>query len=331
MDRLKVAVLGATGIVGKELVRMLENHPYFELSALYASRNSAGIPIEIGEDGLSMDVKHADAEEISRQHFDYIFSAVSEQSATMLERELREMGNRIVTNASGNRMQPDVPIVVPEINFKEISKLKEGFILANGNCSTIGLVLGLAPVAEFGIKSVDVTTLQAVSGAGYPGTPSLDILSNVIPYIQNEEGKIVAETHKILDSQIKPRFRLTATCTRVPVINGHLESVTLELNAVPEPDEILDAFRLFRNNDLPKGLPSLPVRPIVVHAREDRPQPRLDCGKPDILDGMQVSIGRVRVTGNILQFVLVVDNLIRGAAGSTLLNAELAAKLGGYL
>ena len=164
MDRLKVAILGATGIVGKELIRMLEKHPYFELDGLYASRNSAGNSLQIGKDGLSMEIQEADAQEISRQHYDYVFSAVSEQSATSLERELRDMGNRIVTNASGNRMLPDVPIVVPEINFKEISKLDKGYILANGNCSTIGLVLGLAPVAEFGIKGVNVTTLQAVSG-----------------------------------------------------------------------------------------------------------------------------------------------------------------------
>jgi aspartate-semialdehyde dehydrogenase len=331
MDRLKVAILGATGTVGKELIRMIENHPYFELSALYASKNSAGSSMEIGKDGISMEVRHADAKEISKQHFDFIFSAVSEQSAAILERELREMGSRIITNASGNRMLPDVPIVVPEINFKEISKLDKGYILANGNCSTIGLVLGLAPVGEIGIKSVNVTTLQAVSGAGYPGTPSLDILSNVIPYIQNEEEKIVAETHKILASQRMSRFRLTATCTRVPVLNGHLESVTVELNSCVGIDEILDSYRLFKNNDLPSGLPTLPVQPIILHEGKDRPQPRLDSGKPGKLDGMQVSIGRVRLNDDVLQFVLVVDNLIRGAAGSTLLNAEVAATLGGYL
>jgi aspartate-semialdehyde dehydrogenase len=331
MDRLKVAILGATGIVGRELIRMLENHPYFELDALYASQNSAGSFLQIGEDGLTMKVQQAEAEMISKNHYDYVFSAISEQSATILERELRDKGNRIVTNASGNRMLTDVPIVVPEINFTEISKLDKGYILANGNCSTIGLVLGLAPVAEFGIKSVDVTTLQAVSGAGYPGTPSLDILSNVIPFIQGEEEKIVAETHKILDPRGGTKFRLTATCTRVPVINGHLESVTVECDSGLVRDEILDSFRLFRNKDLPSGLPTLPDQPLVLQDGKDRPQPRLDSGKPGKLDGMRVSIGRVRVLDNILQFVLVVDNLIRGAAGSTLLNAEVAATIGGYL
>ncbi len=331
MDRLKVAILGATGIVGKELIRILEKHPYFALDALYASRHSAGNSMQIDKDGLSMEIREADAEEINRQHYDYIFSAVSEQSATTLERELRGMGNRIVTNASGNRMLPDVPIVVPEINFKEISNLNKGYILANGNCSTIGLVLGLAPVAEFSIKSVDVTTLQAVSGAGYPGIPSLDILSNVVPFIQGEEEKIIAETHKILDSRSRTKFRLSATCTRVPVVNGHLESVTVEFDSIVAFDEILDSFRLFKNKDLPSGLPTLPERPIILQDAKDRPQPRLDSGKPGKMDGMQVSIGRIRVTGNILQFVLVVDNLVRGAAGSTLLNAEVAATLGGQI
>lgn len=331
MDRLKVAVLGATGIVGKELIRLLDDHPFFEIEAVYASQNSIGTVMPVSSKGHKMEVQHAETDEISRHHFDFIFSAVSEQSATLLERELMKNGNRIITNASGNRMLPDVPILVPEINFKEVSKLHNSYIIANGNCSTIGLVLALAPLAKFIIKSVNVTTLQAVSGAGYPGTPSMDILSNVIPYIPGEEEKLVAETHKILDPYNKHNFQLTATCTRVPVINGHMESVAVNLGSEVSLNDIVDSFSAFSNPDLPRDLPTLPDKPIIFHEEVDRPQPRLDSINQGKLPGMQVSVGRARISDHVLQFVLVVDNLIRGAAGSTLLNAEVAARMGGYI
>ncbi|MCL4452116.1 MAG: aspartate-semialdehyde dehydrogenase [Candidatus Thermoplasmatota archaeon] len=331
MDRLKVAVVGATGLVGRELIRLLDDHPFFDLEAIYASQSSIGTIIPVSKKGHKLEVKHAEAEEISRRHFDFVFSAVSEQSAALLERELMQNGNRIITNASGNRMLPDVPIVVPEINFNEIAKLHHNYIIANGNCSTIGLVLALAPLVKFGIRSVNVTTLQAVSGAGYAGTPSMDILSNVIPYIPGEEEKMVAETHKILDPYNKRNFQLTATCTRVPVINGHLESVTVNLGSEVSLNDIVDSFSTFRNTDLPRDLPTLPDKPIIFHDEKDRPQPRLDSMNQGKLQGMQVSVGRARISGGILQFVLVIDNLIRGAAGSTLLNAEVAARIGGYI
>lgn len=333
MDRLKVAIMGASGLVGRQIIRLLEDHPFFELDALYGSQSSAGSKLKINNDGTFMKIQEAVAEEITKKKFDFIFSAVSEQSATSLERQLRSMGNRVVTNASGNRMLPDVPIVVPEVNYGQISGLgNDGYIVANGNCSTIGLVLGLAPLLKFEPESVDVTTMQAVSGAGYPGTSSLDILSNVVPYIPGEEEKMVTETHKIFGFLKKDDFGITATCTRVPVINGHLESVTVTFLSRIEREDVIDAFRAFRNHELPGHLPTLPDHPLLLNEEEDRPQPRIDSGEfQDPKRGMQVSVGRIRISRNKLQFILVVNNLIRGAAGSTLLNAEVAAVVGGFL
>ncbi len=333
MDKLRVAIMGASGLVGREIIRLLEDHPFFRLDALYGSQASAGSRLLIDRKGGVMEIQKADAEEITKRKFDFIFSAVSEQSATSLELELRSMNNRIVTNASGNRMLPDVPIVVPEVNYEEISALGgSGYILANGNCSTIGLVLGLAPLRNFGPRNVDVTTMQAVSGAGYPGTPSLDIMSNVIPYISGEEEKMIRETRKIFSLGEKLDFSIAATCTRVPVVNGHMESVTVTFGSRLQESEVVDAFRSFRNHELPGRLPSLPEHPLILRGEVDRPQPRIDAGESqDMKSGMQVSIGRIRISENRLQFILVVNNLIRGAAGSTLLNAEVAAVTGGYI
>ncbi len=334
MDRLSVAVLGATGLVGKELIRMLHDHPFFQLAGLYASEKSLGTPIsELSESyDIDLKVEKSDAEEIKKKKFDVIFSAISEQSATLLERDLAATGSHVVTNASGNRMLDSTKIVVPEVNFEDAASLNpDGFILANGNCSTIGFVLGIEPLSAYGIRSAYVTTIQSLSGAGYPGVPALDILGNIIPFIPEEEEKIIRETRKILKlGAERNNFDISATCTRAPVANGHTECITLNLNEKVEYDDVRRRFIEFPRKRLPSGLPTLPGRTIIVMDDKDRPQPRLDSilGNRKSSRGMPVAIGRIRVEGHRVQFILVINNLVRGAAGSTLLNAEIAHRLG---
>jgi len=333
LDKYRVAVIGATGLVGRTLIKMLASHPFFELDGVYASESSRGYSISNISPSYvkNLIVERSDVSLINSKKFDLVFSAISEKNAALIERQLSENGNVVITNASGNRMEPDVPIVIPEINGKLLTEHKgNGKIIANGNCSTIGLSFGIAPLLGYGINSVDVTTLQAVSGAGYPGVPSMDILSNVIPFIENEESKMINETSKIFRPFYTERnmFEVTATCNRVPVENGHVEAITITTEE--EPDSVEDIYRSFRGVNLPAGLPTLPEKPIIVFKEPDRPQPKLDSMLPesDGKRGMSIAVGRIRKFKKRVMVVLLVNNLIRGAAGSTLLNAELAVKSG---
>ncbi|KAA8922812.1 aspartate-semialdehyde dehydrogenase [Thermoplasma sp.] len=336
MDKLRVGLIGSTGVVGSLISKMISAHPYFDLANVYASDRSAGQKygdVVYGgtyEPYKDLIVRESDPDQISRDHNDIIFSAVSDDKAGLIERRLAEAGFPVFTNASANRLEDDVLLIVPEINGDLISRnMKKGFIIANGNCSTIGLSLGIDPVIRGrSVREIVVTTMQAVSGAGYPGVPSLDAINNVIPYIQKEETKIEMETRKIFAGKLNAE--IFATTTRVPVKIGHLEAVHIEFEQKFDPDEIVEEFRTYGNGILKTEFPSLPEKSVIVFNENNRPQPELDSmnGGTGLKAGMAVSVGRIRVRENSVDLVLLVNNLIRGAAGSTLLNAEIAYKGG---
>ncbi len=338
MDKLRVGVIGATGVVGQKFAQLLSGHPYMEIASVYASDRSSGHSYsefltfneELSEQYMDLKVKGSDPDTIMGDRNDLLFSAVSDANAGKLEKQLASRGSIILTNASANRLDSTVPLVVPEVNPHHLESLdpSHGIIVANGNCSTIGMVLGLAPVIDMGIKEVYVTTLQAVSGAGYPGVPSLDILSNAVPFIKSEEEKIVLETGKIFGSfppSGRSEFKIHPTCIRVPVREGHLESITAVLSEDADIQQLQERFRNYGNGNLKANLPTLPDKSVILADGEDRPQPLLDfmAGSPKRAQGMAVTVGRIRVSGTRVSFVLLVNNLIRGAAGSALLNAEV--------
>lgn len=331
MDKIKVGLLGGTGLVGQEFARMISDHPFLELVSVYASVRSSGSRYSafLSDDSLAasydhMVVKKADTQTILGDRNDIIFSAVSDSAAGNIEKDLAARGVKVFTNASANRMDPKVPLVVPEINASILESLNSdgGYIVANGNCSTIGLALGIAPLSGYGIRKVNVTTMQAVSGAGYPGVPSLDILSNIVPFIQSEEEKIARESAKIFAS---PDLDVNATCTRAPLRNGHLESVTVTLDSMADESDIVRSYRNFKNGALKSAFPTLPENSVILRNEKDRPQPLLDvmAGSPDRARGMAVTVGRIRKKGNDISMLVLVHNLIRGAAGSAILNAEI--------
>jgi aspartate-semialdehyde dehydrogenase len=339
--KVRAAVLGATGAVGQRFVQLLDAHPWFELAAVAASERSAGkcyreacawkldtpmpavardLVVQPAEPGLEADV---------------VFSALDAAVAGPVEEAFAAAGYAVLSNSRNHRMDADVPLLVPEVNPGHTALIPpqrrnrgwRGFIATNPNCSTATLVLALAPLERrFGLRAVAVTTLQAVSGAGYPGLPSLDILGNVVPFIAGEEEKIEGETKKILGTlagaTVTPHpLAVSAQTTRVPVVDGHTAAVFVTLGANPGPDEVCEAFRSFRGVPQERGLPSAPEHPTVLAAGEDRPQPRLDIG---VERGMASIVGRVRRCGVMgYKFVVLGHNTIRGAAGAALLNAEL--------
>jgi aspartate-semialdehyde dehydrogenase len=264
-----------------------------------------------------------------------IFAALDAAIARDLEPQFAAAGCAVISNSSAFRMDDTVPLVVPEVNADHISLIEKqcwrrqsgGYIVTNPNCSAIGLVVALAPLHQkFGIESLFVTTMQAVSGAGYPGVASLDILGNVIPYIAKEEEKMEEETRKLLGTlagdRIEPAsFGMTAHCNRVPVEDGHTESVSVKLNRPATPDELITAFNQFRSTPQELNLPLAPTQPVFYDAAPDRPQPRFDVDRGH---GMTVSVGRLRACGVLdYKFTVLSHNTIRGAAGAALLNAEL--------
>lgn len=339
--KIPVSVLGATGTVGQKFVRLLAEHPWFEIAALAASDQSAGRPYgevvrwreppPLPDRLAAMTIARSTPPLPGR----IAFSALDPDVAQDIEQGFAKCGVFVVTNTRIHRMDADVPLVIPEINAGHLALIERqqaargwpGAILANPNCSTAGLVLALAPLhAAFGVEKAFVTTLQAVSGAGYPGVPSLDILGNVIPYIGGEEEKMERETAKILgslrDGVVAPApIGISAQCNRVPTVDGHLETVSVGLARRATPDQAVAALREFRGPEVVQGLPSSPPSPIVVDPRPDRPQPRLDLEQGS---GMTVTVGRVRPCPLLdLRFVLLSHNTIRGAAGSALQIAEL--------
>ncbi len=334
---IDVGVLGATGMVGQQFVARLARHPWFRVTWLAASERSEGKAYaDAAPWRLAMPMPEAFAKvtvnacEPGRGP-KILFSALDAKAADQLEHVFAAAGHIVLSNARSHRMDPLVPLLIPEVNADHLSVLPEqrkvkgwsGAIVTNPNCATVVLAMALAPLRPFGIKRVIVTTLQAVSGAGYPGVASLDILGNIIPFIGGgEEEKIETETLKILgDVRAPHRAIVSAQVTRVAVIDGHTTSVSVELELKPSVDEVVRAMRAFRGRPQALGLPSAPDPPIVVLDAENRPQPRLDVDRGD---GMTVSVGRVRACPVLThKFVALGHNTIRGAAGASILNAEL--------
>lgn len=340
MSKIKVAVLGATGVVGQRIVAMLGGHPWFEVSALCASSESAGnryadavagrwkAPGSIPEWVRDLVVAPCVPDGESR----IAFSALDANVAGPIEEDFARAGCFVSSNAKNHRMRPEVPLIIPEINPTHLALLKRqsygtGGILTNPNCSTTGLALALAPLhARFGVKRVFVTTMQAISGAGYPGVPSLDILGNVIPHIGGEEAKMETEPLKILGELERPApIQISAHCNRVPTSSGHMMSVSVELARAASLDEIKQELGSY-NPLQGRGLPTAPARPIVVVDEPDRPQPAIDS---EAGGGMTVTIGRLRSDPILtVRFTALVHNLVRGAAGAAILNAELLVQEG---
>lgn len=346
-NKLSVGILGATGIVGQRFIQLLEHHPWFEVTWLAASDRSEGKPYAqaarwrlktaIPERIAQMIVSPATPEGAPK----IIFAALDSAIAKEMEPAFAAAGCAVVSNSSALRMQSDVPLVIPEVNADHIPLIEVqgwrrksgGFAVTNPNCSAIGLVLALAPLHQkFGLETVMAVTMQAVSGAGYPGVASLDILGNVIPYISNEEEKMEEETQKLLgklngNSIVPAPFGMSAQCNRVAVEDGHTESVSIRLKTKAQPEEIIAAWNEFRAEPQSLRLPSAPEQPVIYLHGVDRPQPRLDV---DSGGGMTTSVGRLRKC-NVLdwKFTLLSHNTIRGAAGAALLNAELL-KAKGY-
>lgn len=350
MAKIKAAILGATGMVGQRFIEALVDHPYFEIAALVASAGRGGtryrdterwrlqsiLPWDIGE----MKLVVPEVKEIKKTDVRIAFSALPSDVATELERGLAMEGIAVFSNTASHRMEPDVPLLIPEVNHETVDMVagKKGYIITNANCTTTGLVLPLKAIMGLYIRRVFMASYQAVSGAGYPGVPSLDILGNVIPYIGGEEEKVRRESKKILgiyDPSTKrvkdANFELHATCVRVPVIDGHFEAVEVEVEKKVDEEEVVELFERFESPEVVYGLPTAPEKPIIYRKEQDRPQHRfdVDAGEPRVRAwGMSVSVGRVRVIDNFVRFVLLSHNTRRGAAPGSVLNAELAYRKG---
>ena len=347
-SKIPVGILGATGVVGQRFIQMLERHPWFEVAWLAASDRSEGktyadavrwrLKTAIPATVAGMRVSPATPEGAPK----IIFAALDASIAAELEPRFADAGCAVVSNSSALRMKDDVPLVIPEVNGCHIKlidtqawrKKTGGFVVTNPNCSAIGLVLALAPLQQlFGLETVMAVTMQAVSGAGYPGVASLDILGNVIPYIRHEEEKMEEETRKLLGQMngtkvIPGAFAMSAQCNRVAVEDGHTESVSVRLKKKAQPEEVISAWSNFRSEPQELKLPSAPEKPVVYLDASDRPQPRFDV---DLGAGMTTAVGRLRPCGVLdWKFTVLSHNTIRGAAGAAVLNAELL-KAKGYL
>ena len=348
MDKkYRVGILGATGTVGQRFIQLLENHPQFELTALAASDRSQGkayreacawrLPGEMPECVRHLPV----GPPAPPLDCEIVFSSLPGEIARETEESFARAGYAVISNSSALRMDEDVPLLIPEVNHEHLALLdaqrskrglERGMIVTNPNCSTIMLALALAPLhARFQVEAVVATTLQALSGAGYPGVASLDINDNVLPFIGGEEEKIETETLKILGrldgGRVEPApFKVSAQCHRVGVSDGHMAAVRVKLARPAPPAEVRDAFASFTSLPQELKLHTAPERPVIVRDEPDRPQPRLDR---DAGRGMSVTVGRI-FPDNVLdyRFVALSHNTIRGAAGAAILNAELLAATG---
>jgi aspartate-semialdehyde dehydrogenase len=345
MRPIEVGVLGGTGMVGQHFIRFLQGHPWFRLTWLGASDRSSGKKLKdaaawrlAGEtpaaaaDIFVSDSKPGDAPRL-------VFSAMDASVATEIERAFAQAGHIVVSNSRNHRMDPDVPLLVPEINPGHLSLIHsqqknrgwKGMIVTNPNCSTVVLTMALAPLAQFGIERVMAATMQAVSGAGYPGVASMDIVANVIPFIAGEEEKMQQETQKILghvsDGRAVPlNARVSAQCHRVAVTDGHMVATSVGFRVTPALGDVRDALNSFRGLPQQRNLPSAPLQPVTYLEQQDRPQPRRDAERDN---GMSVFVGRVRECPVLdIKFVACGHNTIRGAAGAAVLNAELLVSEG---
>ena len=348
-NKYPIGILGATGMVGQRYIQLLENHPWFEIAWLAASDRSSGKPYgeaakwrldaPLPERIAKMIVSPADPEGAPR----IIFSSVDAAFARELEPKFAAAGCAVISNSSAFRMAPNVPLVLPEVNAEHLHLIEEQawrresgcYIVTNSNCTVMGPVMALKPIEDrFGVTQIFATSMQAVSGAGYPGVPSMDILDNVIPFIGNEEEKMEEELLKLLGKLesspsghvVKPlAARMSASCNRVAVVDGHTVCVSIKLAKPATREEILAAWSEFRPLT-GQELPTAPDQPVQWAAQADRPQPRLDRNRGN---GMAVTVGRLRPCGLLdWKFVVLSHNTIRGAAGATILNAELLASLG---
>ncbi len=349
MKKVKCAVLGATGVVGQHFLKLLNGHPYFELGAVCASEARTGKTLGEMKEHIDGGIPQAfadlvfdpiDVDILMEKEIKVIFSALPADIADTIEKKAAKEGMKVFSNASSYRMDKNVPILIPEVNHEHIGLTKaqsdtEGFIITNANCTTTGLTMALLPIIPMGIKRLVVASYQAISGAGYPGLSAMDIQGNVIPYIGNEEPKLLSETKKICgtfnDSHILDAdWEIHAHCIRVPAIVGHLISVHAEMENDMEYDKVLSAFQNYKSPEQVAGLPTAPEQAVIYRTEIDRPQHRYDvkAGSPERAAGMAVSVGRLQVEGNIIRFVTLSNNLVRGAAGGSILNAEMAYRQG---
>ena len=340
-----IGILGATGMVGQRYIQLLENHPWFEIVWLDASDRSSGktygeaakwrLDSALPDRIARMTVAPAEPEGAPK----IIFSSIDAPIAREMEPKFAAAGCAVISNSSAFRMAPNVPLVLPEVNAGHLHLIEEqawrkesgGYIVTNSNCTVMGPVLALKPIADrFGLEQIFAVSMQAVSGAGYPGVPSMDILDNVVPYIANEEEKMEEELLKLLGAleghAVKPlAARMSASCNRVSVVDGHTVSLSIKLGRPATREEILAAWAGFRPL-AGQNLPTAPDQPVQWAPQPDRPQPRLDRNRGN---GMAVTVGRLRPCGLLdWKFTVLSHNTIRGAAGATILNAELLASLG---
>ncbi len=345
MAQIEVGILGATGMVGQQFIALLAKHPWFKVSWLGASQRSEGkayrdaaawrLPTPAPDDVSKLVVEQATPGNAPK----VMFSGLDSSVAGDIEKAFATAGHLVISNSKNYRMDPTVPLMIPEINADHLKLLDQqeaargwkGRIVTNPNCSVVALTLALAPLRRFGLRSVMVTTQQAISGAGYPGVASWDILGNVIPFIDGEEDKFQPETQKILGRyqngaiDVHP-VTVSATATRVPVHDGHTVSTSVQLKEKVTPDAIIDAFNCFRGRPQELKLPSAPPQPVVYLTERNRPQPALDVNRDG---GMTVTVGRLRACPVLdYKFIALGHNTIRGAAGAAILNAELMREEG---
>jgi aspartate-semialdehyde dehydrogenase len=348
MAQIEVGILGATGAVGQQFVALLAKHPWFKVAWLGASQRSEGkayrdatawrLPATLPDDVAKLVVETAAPGNAPK----IMFSGLDSSVAGEIEAAFAKAGHVVISNSKNYRMDPTVPLMIPEVNPDHLKLLDvqasargwTGRIVTNPNCSVIALVLALAPLKQFGLKSVAVTTLQAISGAGYPGVASWDILGNVIPFIDGEEEKLQPETQKLLGefkggaaaSVVPHPVIVSATTTRVPVHYGHTVSASVKLEGQVAPEAIIDAFNSFRGRPQELKLPSAPPQPVMYVTERNRPQPALDVNRDG---GMTVTVGRLRTCPVLdYKFIALGHNTIRGAAGAAILNAELMREEG---
>jgi aspartate-semialdehyde dehydrogenase len=345
MDRIEVGILGATGTVGQQFLRLLTDHPWFKPAWLAASERSEG---RVYREAATWRLPGVPPPETERLRVEpctpgrgprLVFSALDAAAADQIEPAFAAAGHLVVSNTRSFRMHADVPLLIPEVNPDHLELIAiqrrerrwSGAIVTNPNCSTVVLAMALAPLRQFGLQSVNVTTLQAVSGAGYPGVASLDIVGNVIPAIGGEEEKIESEPQKILgalsNGAVQPHpVVISAHTTRVPVVDGHTAMISVALLSKPSLDDVRHALEAFRGRPQELKLPSAPAAPIVYHPSPDRPQPRFDAERDG---GMTVTVGRLRPCRLLgTKLVALGHNTVRGAAGAAVLNAELMLKDG---
>ncbi len=347
MTKIKTGILGATGMVGQRFIQLLHNHPWFELNELVASPDNAGktyaeavynkwiVEGSVPENVANMTL--IDSEKASDS--DIYFSALPHESARLLEEKLASEGKGVLSNVAVNRMKSDVPLMVPEVNPEHAELINiqrknrgiDGFIVTNPNCSTIPVTIVVKALEQFNPEQVLVTTMQAVSGAGYPGVPSLDMLDNIVPFIPTEEEKIQTESLKVLgsfsDKGIEnAKLAVSASCNRCAVRDGHLESISIKFSEQTSAEKVIDALKNFKAEPQKLSLPTAPQPAIIVMEQQNRPQPVRDRLNGN---GMAITVGRVREC-NVLDIKLMVlgHNTIRGAAGASVLNAELLHKKG---